>query len=408
MSFLRVLAIGGVYLLACGGWGLLGTTTLWRSNQFSGRLGEDVKKLWGGPIIQEAPDLSVKVPGSEQTRKVLPAANKVEVALGLEHRRRGLVWYPTFVCDFQGEYTIANREEVAQKVRLHFKFPAPEGTYDHFSLTLDGQGLNVPADTAQGINEIIEVAPGQKRVVAIGYRTRGLGEWRYRPAGSGRQVQDLDLRVKTDFADIDFPDGTLSPMAKAPGDQGGMALAWKAGDLITAQDIGVLMPEKLNPGPLSARITFFAPVCLVFFFVLIATIGIVRQVAIHPMHYLFVAAGFFAFHLLFAYLVDHLSVHASFAIAAATTVLLVTGYLASALGSSFPWKAAAAGQFFYLVLFSYSFFLKGMTGLTVAVGAVLTLAVLMKVTAGVNWFSFFRRAKAVTPEVPVARIAPPG
>ena len=36
------------------------------------------------------------------------------------------------------------------------------------------------------------------------------------------------------------------------------------------------------------------------------------------MNYLFVAAAFFAFHLLLAYLVDHVYIHAAFAIAAAT------------------------------------------------------------------------------------------
>ena len=51
----------------------------------------------------------------------------------------------------------------------------------------------------------------------------------------------------------------------------------------------------------------------------------------------------------------------------------------------FPWKFAALGQLFCLVLFSCSFFLKGMTGLTVTLGSVLTLAVLMYLTARLDW-----------------------
>jgi hypothetical protein len=39
----------------------------------------------------------------------------------------------------------------------------------------------------------------------------------------------------------------------------------------------------------------------------------------------------------------------------------------------------------YLVLFSYAFFFKGLTGLAVTVGAVVTLFVLMQLTAKVNW-----------------------
>ena len=49
------------------------------------------------------------------------------------------------------------------------------------------------------------------------------------------------------------------------------------------------------------------------------------------------------------------------------TVPLVTGYLYAALKGRFPWKLAAGAQLFYLVLFSYTFFLKGLTGLTVTV-----------------------------------------
>jgi len=70
-------------------------------------------------------------------------------------------------------------------------------------------------------------------------------------------------------------------------------------------------------------------------------------------------------------------------------VTLVVRYLASALGNRFPWKTALAAQLFYLVLFSYSFFLKGMTGLTVTIGAVVTLAVMMTLTAKIDWDEVF-------------------
>jgi inner membrane protein involved in colicin E2 resistance len=113
------------------------------------------------------------------------------------------------------------------------------------------------------------------------------------------------------------------------------------------------------------------------------------MVNIHPMHYLFVAAGFFAFHLLLAYMAGLVHIHVAFIVSAVVSVALVTTYLSMALRGEFPWKVAAAGQIFFLVLFSYSFFLKGITGLTVAVGSVITLAILMKVTAHVDWDKVF-------------------
>ena len=81
--------------------------------------------------------------------------------------------------------------------------------------------------------------------------------------------------------------------------------------------------------------------------------------------------------------------HAAFFLSAITSVFLVTTYLSAALRGRFPWKVAIAGQLFYLVLFSYSFFLDGLTGLTIAIGSVVTLAVLMRVTAHIDWNEIF-------------------
>ena len=45
------------------------------------------------------------------------------------------------------------------------------------------------------------------------------------------------------------------------------------------------------------------------------------------MHYWFIAAAFFAFHLLLAYLVDHISVHSPSQFGAAVSMALVVSYL---------------------------------------------------------------------------------
>jgi inner membrane protein involved in colicin E2 resistance len=182
-----------------------------------------------------------------------------------------------------------------------------------------------------------------------------------------------------------------------------MLLKWEASDLITKEGIGVIIPERLNPGPLTSRITYFAPICLLFFFVLVATINVIYKVDIHPMHYLFVAAGFFAFHLLLSYMVGIINIHVAFIISAITSVTLVTTYLYAALKAKLPLKIIIGGQLFYLVLFSYTFLLKGVTGLTIAIGSVVTLAVLMKVTANVDWNEIFSKP---TPKKPILNRPP--
>ncbi|MBN2308744.1 MAG: inner membrane CreD family protein [Candidatus Hydrogenedentes bacterium] len=406
MSAKRLAAIVLVFVAACAGWWGLGLSTARRSTEFHGRLGDAVEKLWGTPLVQSAPSVTVEIPGSDRVRPLMPVKNDVQVALNADYRKKGLIWYPTYTCSFTGSYTIANTEEVAQKMRIHFDFPAGEGTYDAFAATIDGAPLNAAIDTQAGLGEIVELGPGESAVFDVSYATRGIGEWQYRMDPGVGRVQNLNLVVTTDFCDVDYPAGCLSPMA-VEDTSDGMVLTWSATDLITRENIGVIVPERLNPGPLTSRITFFAPVCLVFFFVLVATINILYKVNIHPMHYLFVAAGFFAFHLLLAYMAGHVPIHAAFAISAVVSVGLVTSYLSGALRGQFPWKVAAAGQVFFLVLFSYSFFLEGFTGLTVAIGSVVTLAVLMRVTAHIDWNEVFARPPAPAAPAPPAPAPPP-
>jgi len=48
-----------------------------------------------------------------------------------------------------------------------------------------------------------------------------------------------------------------------------------------------------------------------FFFFLMLIITTMRGIDLHPMNY-FPRCAFFSFHLLLAYLIDHVSIHASF------------------------------------------------------------------------------------------------
>ena len=109
----------------------------------------------------------------------------------------------------------------------------------------------------------------------------------------------------------------------------------------------------------------------------------------NTMHYWFIAAAFFAFHLLLAYLVDHVSVHVAFASAAAVSLTLVVSYLRVVTGMRDALFKAGAAQLIFLVLFSYAFFFEGFTGLSITVGAVVTLFVLMQMTARVSWDDVF-------------------
>jgi inner membrane protein involved in colicin E2 resistance len=315
-------------------------------------------------------------------------SSRIDVALDLQHRQKGLLWYSTYKVAFSGVYGFRNTSDKEQTVDFRLQFPTAQAIYDNLTFTVDGNPVNITNDKNAAIGSA-KIGAGKVAQLTISYSSQGLNEWRYSfGGGEVAQVRDFSLRMKTNFKDIDFPDNTLSPSEKTETPTG-WDLSWSFKSLLSGYQIAMVMPEKLQPGPLAGRISFFAPVSLFFFFFLMLIITTMRGIDLHPMNYFFLAAAFFSFHLLLAYLVDHVSIHVSFAISAAVSVFLVVSYLRLVVGMRFATREAALAQFIYLVMFSYAFFLKGFTGLAITIGSVLTLFVVMQITGRIRWAEKF-------------------
>ncbi len=412
MNGKRLLAIGAVFLCTALAWSVLGSSVVIRTGESDERLATEVARLWGGQHAQVAPaatigrtrettvnvedkDAQGRMVRREEIRTVTDwqpvplASSRLTVGLDLDARRKGLLWYDTYAVSFTAHYTVKNPDEVARALQVRFAFPSAQAIYDGFAFRLDGHDVPFTGDMSQGLVGTVPVAALGQATIDISYRSRGLQDWSYSFAQAGiAQVQDFLLEMTTDFEGIDFPPGSVSPTRKQR--QGnGWALAWEFSSLVTGSRIGMDPPHPINPGPLVARITYFAPVSLLFFLTVMVILGIVNQQNLHPMNYFFLAAAFFSFHLMLAYLADHLDIHASFAIAAVISVALVVSYLRLVSGMRLALRQAGFAQIVYLILFSYAFFFEGYTGLTITAGAVLTLFVLMHLTARVDWVSAF-------------------
>jgi hypothetical protein len=414
MTPARLIAIALIYCVAALAWFALAVSVHERSGEFDQRLSQKVALLWGGEHVQAVPGVWFERPatvtenvqrvdaaGRTVTQTVTRAtiepvaialdSSRVEVALDLDHQKKGLLWYDTYGVRVRATYRARNPDTVARTVVAHLNFASEQGQFDNFAFRVNGRDAARTEDLSKGATARIDVAPGADVVVELAYDSRGLDTWTYALAQNGiAQVRDFTLTMRTDFDRIDFPAGTMSPTSRQPSGSG-WELTWRFDSLLTGQRIGMDLPNKLNPGPLAARITFFAPVSLVFFVSVMVILGVLRGRNLHPMNYAFLSAAFFAFHLLLAYLVDHLSIHLSFAIASATSIVLVVSYLRIVAGSKFALTQAGLAQLVFLVLFSYAFFFDGYTGLTVTVGAIVTLFVLMQLTARVDWGGAFAR-----------------
>ncbi|MFN2491823.1 MAG: inner membrane CreD family protein [Pyrinomonadaceae bacterium] len=410
----RLIAIAFIFVCTSIAWGILGGTIFSRTYSVDEIAQNRVTSTWGAPQNQAPPIASfkekivrneestengkkiIKVVQEELTRTLPLERSVVDVSLDLEHRQKGLLWYSTYKVAFAGAYSFRNTSDKERTVNFVLNFPTSNAIYDELVFTIDGAPVSVSNEQNAAIGST-NIAPGQVAQLALGYRSQGLNEWRYSFSGGDvTQVRDFSLKMKTNFKEIDFPDNTLSPSEKHE-TPNGWDLSWSYKNLVSGYQIAMVMPEKLQPGPLAGRISFFAPVSLFFFFFLMLIITTMRGIELHPMNYFFLAAAFFSFHLLLAYLVDHVSIHLAFAIAAAVSVFLVVSYLRLVVGLHFASREAALAQFVYLVMFSYAFFLKGFTGLAITIGSVATLFVAMQVTGRVRWADKFSLKPAGEP-----------
>lgn len=395
-----VAALVLIFLCTTAAWVILGATIMARTYSADSGLAPRVAASWGGEQRQLPPAASTSriVPkvtretvGGKLTTKteqevvVSPATleqSRIRVALDLEQRQKGLLWFATYRVAFHGVYAFRNTT-LSDQMLIRFVFPANDAIYDDLVVKIDGR--NVATSTANGtITVSVQKPPQSLTQLEIGYRSQGSGVWRYTFGEGVAQVRDFVLDMTTGFDAIDFPQGSLSPSVKqktAPG----WLLTWKFSNLVSGRDIGMVMPQKLQPGPVAGRISFFAPVSLLFFFFMMFIITRMKKIDLHPMHYFFLAASFFAFHLLLAYLVDHISIHAAFVISSIVSIFLVVSYLRIVAGPRFAFLEAATTQLVYLVGFSYAFFFQGFTGLAVTIGAIVTLFIVMQMTARTDW-----------------------
>jgi hypothetical protein len=390
----RLLAIAFIFLCTCFAWAVLGATILRRTDLADARLRGRVQSVWGQPQTQQAPLMQF------EDHSAPPSASDINVALSLEYRQKGLLWYSTYKVGFQGDYEFRNPEAIARTVGFILPFPGTQAIYDDLQFMVNGQ----PVEPVIGSNQArvnVDLAPGQTARLQVGYRSQGIDSWKYSFGSDVKQVQNFHMRMTTNFKDIDFPDNTLAPGAKRE-TKDGWQLDWNYKNLLSGYQIAMEMPAKLQPGPLASEISFFAPVPLFFFFFVLFMLTSMREIDLHPMNYFFLACAFFAFHLLLAYLVDHLDLYLSFAISSAVSVLLVASYLRIVAGTKFALRDAAVAQFIYLVLFSSAFFFRGFTGLAITIGAILTLFLVMQMTGKVRWSEKF--AAPAPPPLPASRV----
>jgi inner membrane protein involved in colicin E2 resistance len=402
----RIVAIGFIVVCTSIAWAILGSTIFYRTySPDAQQLKARVASSWGTSQEQAPPTAGYEVVSHKQvpgTKDGVPIVREVEerkcnllpieksrvkVALWLDYRRKGLLWYSSYLVDFSGAYEFSNPSDQPQQVTFRMKLPAEQAVYDNLTFAVN----DVPLTVSNEKNEAVAtatVASKETAALKIGYHSQGLDNWNYSFGDGVTQVKDFQLHVTTNFPSFDLPENTLSPTEERK-QPNGWELAWNYKSLVSGYHVGITLPQRLQPGPLAGRISYFAPVSLLFFFFVLFVMTTVRGIELHPMNYFFLACAFFSFHLLLAYLVDHISIHVAFVVCSAISIFLLVSYLRLVAGMRRAALEAGLAQFVFLVLFSYAFFFEGFTGLAITIGAILTLFIAMQTTARIQWAERF-------------------
>ena len=138
--------------------------------------------------------------------------------MGLDHRQKGLLWYATYGVDFRGDYVIANTSEIAREFEITLPFAAKNTVFDDLRFELEGKPWQAAPVPGEGrIVGRAELAPGERVILKVGYRSQGMERWSYGFGSGISEVRNFRLTLRTNFDAIDFPRRHLARTQGAAG-----------------------------------------------------------------------------------------------------------------------------------------------------------------------------------------------
>ncbi|MFA5480061.1 MAG: inner membrane CreD family protein [Candidatus Muiribacteriota bacterium] len=405
MNLKNLISIIVIYAFCVIAWIVLGGVTFARTNESSFALKNSVINLYGDNLVINHPYL-VYITQEIKTSKnrdgyttselinienpILPEKSNVLINITLDPRKKGVLWFPTFKAEYVASYEFNISGYKDKNIFLRSELSSTDSIYKNVEISINDNKLN---DIRFLVNkEKLEIEKSNEKVtLKIGYNTTGLEKFNYNITPYHNDIAQIDafkLNINTDFHNIDFIDKTMSPTRKNS-NHNGWELMWELDKSITGKDIGIIIPGKPNPGDIIPRAVFAAPFSLLFYFMIIIVISIITKEKIHPINYFFLGCAFFSFHLMYSYFSDHINIYFAFLISSIVSIFLVSSYLKLFASSKLAFIYSPVAQIIYLVVFSYSFFYKGFSGLIITIISVLSLFFIMQLTGKIDWHKIF-------------------
>lgn len=356
-----------VYIALSILWSTVAGTLQSRHDALNNKLRSDVAGLWGREHSQNLPRLA-------GNRPIL--TTDVKAKMKLDYRRKGQYWYSTYLVDFGTELTL---EPSSKTDTLVFNLPTSGGMFSGFQVQVDGRESSYKT-TDQGIEITV---PPKSENVKLSYTGQGCDRWWLNFDKQGAS-QNLKVEVITNFKNPDFPDGSVSPLHNEDIDDG-VKLSWSYENLLSGGKIGIELPKRSDPGPALISICRYAPLALLLFFAIFTVWSLESGRLAHPVEYSLMGCAFFTFHLMLVYLGDALPLWAAFTLASAITLAINFTYGTRVFGKHFTLTRLLPALLIYLVGFSTAFLNEGFRGLPLVLIFVLTLHLIMQISAKVDW-----------------------
>src|SRR5579884_1305608 len=201
-----------MFIFACTSfaWVILGSTIFSRTYSSDEGLRSKVGSTWGTPQEQNPP---VAVYTTTETKKyekeedgktvtrtyedkadhtLAPGSSNIDVALNLDYRQKGLLWYSTYAVKFLGDYTFQNPTNSDQVFTFRLKFPADKAIYDDMIIRVDGKPVPTTNDNGAIVAQAT-VAAGKSVAMQAGYRSQGMDSWQYRLGSDVAQAKNFTL-----------------------------------------------------------------------------------------------------------------------------------------------------------------------------------------------------------------------
>jgi hypothetical protein len=257
------------------------------------------------------------------------------LVLWTNYRMKGGAWYPGFETEAAFAYRFENFADRDAIANFHFPMPVNQGVVDQISVLLDGQP--VPQKllvTDKAIEWKMPVNKGAKHALSIGYHSRGLGHLRFDP-GAGRQLDKyrVELVLRGVAKDqINYPYGCMTP-TEGPAEttertsdgrtEPVLTMRWNLDHAVTRVGMGVIIPDKQQPGFHVARILEAAPWGLVLLLAMVVATFLALGQTPHWLPLALLALAYHLYYLLMAHIGEYASLVWAMAIAAAALTALM-------------------------------------------------------------------------------------